>query len=159
MQVLVFSRNRVTEKNVQVFHGRGGLERLLSSSHVIVSTLPLNKTTERLIRSKELSIMKKDAILVNIGRAEIIDQASLYDHLAKNPSFVYATDVWWLKNGKEELAPAYPFLSLPNFIGTPHASGPSAALTGKPMELAVVNTLRFLKGQKPRNIVIRSEYL
>jgi phosphoglycerate dehydrogenase-like enzyme len=159
MQVLVFSRNRVTEKNVQVFHGRGGLERLLSSSHVIVSTLPLNKTTDRLIRSKELSIMKKDAILVNIGRAEIVDQASLYDHLVKNPSFSYATDVWWLKNGKEALTPAYPFRNLLNFIGTPHSSGPSAAITGRPMELAAQNTLRFLKGLKPKNVVNWADYL
>ncbi len=158
MRVLAFSRKPVREKDIRSFHGKGGLGRLLSSSDLIFSTLPLSKSTDRLIGSGELSMMKRDAILVNIGRAEVMDQASLYEHLAKNPGFVYATDVWWLKNGKEELPPAYPFLSLPNFIGTPHASGPSAALTGKPMEFAVANTLRFLKGQKPTNIVNKSEY-
>ncbi len=159
MRVLAFSRNPVRGKDVRSFHGKGGLDRLLSSSDLIFSTLPLSKNTDRLIGSGELSMMKRDATLVNIGRAEVMDQASLYNHLAKNPGFVYATDVWWMKNGKEELPPAYPFLNLPNFMGTPHASGPSAALTGKPMEMAVANTLRFLKGQKPKNIVIRSEYL
>ncbi len=159
MRVLAFSRKPVREKGISSFHGKGGLDRLLSSSDLIFSTLPLSKSTDNLIGRRELSIMKKDVILVNIGRAEVIDQASLYDHLGKNPSSVYATDVWWMKNGREELPPAYPLLSLANFIGTPHASGPSAALTGKPMEMAVANTLRFLKGQKPKNIVVRSEYL
>lgn len=159
MRVMTFSRKRVTERNLRSLLGKSSLDRLLSSSDVIVSTLPLNRTTDRLIGSKELSIMKKDAILVNIGRAEIIDQGSLYNHLAKNPSFSYATDVWWLKNGREALTPAYPFLTLPNFIGTPHASGPSAAITGRPMELAVQNTLRFLKGLKPKNVVNWADYL
>ncbi len=159
MRVIAFSRKPVRLRGVLLVKGKAGLDRLLSTSDLIVSTLPLNRSTNRLIGRQELSLMKKDALLVNISRAEIIDQASMYEHLVKNPSFVYATDVWWLKDGKEEIPPAYPFLSLSNFIGAPHASGPSAALTGRTMEAAVVNTIRFLEGRKPKNIVNRFEYL
>jgi len=159
MHVIAFSRKPVRMSGVRVLRGRAGLERLLSASDLLVLTLPLNKSTDHLIGGHELALMRKEAVMVNIGRAEIIDQGALYEHLAKNPGFVYATDVWWLKNGKAEIPPAYPLLSLSNFIGAPHASGPSAALTGRPMEAAVVNTIRFLKGQRPENIVDRTEYL
>jgi phosphoglycerate dehydrogenase-like enzyme len=103
--------------------------------------------------------MRRDGILVNIARGEIVNQAALFEHLVNNPDFVYATDVWWTENGKESFSPRFPFLRLGNFIGTPHVSGPSAFVTRIPAEHAIENLLRFLRGDAPENVVDRSEYL
>lgn len=159
MPVAVLSRRKVEEADVVSMHGRPGLEELLRTSDALVVALPLTGSTEKLIGRAELSMMKRDAILVNVSRAEVVDQEAVYDHLTKNPRFVYATDVWWLKDGRESYAPALPFHELENFIGTPHASGPSATVGGGPLRSAVANLLRFFRGERPENVVSRSEYV
>jgi phosphoglycerate dehydrogenase-like enzyme len=158
MDVSVFSRTKVDEPGLVSEEGGEGLRKVLRSSDAVVVTLPLTRATERLIGAAELSMMKRDAILVNVSRAEVVDQDAVYDHLTKNPRFVYATDVWWLKDGRESYAPRLPFLELENFIGTPHVSGPSASVGGGPLRNAVANVLRFVRGEPLVNVVDREEY-
>ena len=158
MIVYAFSRKKSAAKEVKFFTGTSGLSNLLKKSDAVVLALPLTSQTARIINSDRLSEMKKDAILVNIARGELVDEKAMYEHLVANPNFRYATDVWWYRESRESLKTDYPFLSLPNFIGTPHVSGPSGLATGRPAQLAVENTIRFLRGLKPRNIVYAEEY-
>ena len=158
MQVHGFSRKKSGVKGVKVFTGTSGLTNLLKKSDAVVLALPLTSQTAKIINAERLSEMKKDAILVNIARGELVDEKSVYEHLLANPNFRYATDVWWYRESRESLKTDYPFLSLSNFIGTPHVSGPSGLATGRPVQLAVENTIRFLRGLKPRNIVNPDEY-
>ena len=165
MNVIALSRSRRgasgsgTGRGVRIVRGRGALASLLAGSDAVVLTLPLTNLTEGIIGAKELSVAKRDAVLVNISRGDIVNQVALYEHLRRNPSFRYATDVWWYKEGRETLLTDYPFTSLPNFIGTPHISGPTALASGRPVRMAVENTIRYLRGLRPRNVVRRSEYL
>ncbi len=159
MRVYAYSRKRRLLKGVRVFQGQTGLSRLLKESDAIVLALPLTNQTTGIIDGKMLAEMKKTALLVNIARGELVDEKAVYDHMVANPNFRYATDVWWYREGRESLKTDYPFLSLPNFVSTPHVSGPSGLATGKPVRLAVENTIRFLKGLKPENIADPSEYL
>jgi len=158
MQVYAFSRKKSAVKEVKFFTGTSGLTNLLKRSDAIVLALPLTGQTARIINAERLSEMKKDAILVNIARGELVDEKAIYEHLVANPNFRYSTDVWWYRESRESLKTDYPFLSLPNFIGTPHVSGPSGLATGRPVQLAVENTIRFLRGLKPRNIVNPEDY-
>ena len=128
-------------------------------SDVVVIALPLSKRTVGLIGAAELDAMKRDAILVNVARAEIVDEEALYRHLVKNGRFTYATDVWQIKRGKETYASKFPLSKLPNFIGTPHVAGGSAALAGEPGKSAVENLVRYLRGEAPQNVVDPSEYI
>jgi len=158
MNVMEFSRRKAGDPGIVSLRGRSGFEKVLRESDAAVIALPLTKSTRGMIGEKELSMMKREAILVNIARAEIVDEAAIYSHLAANRRFTYATDVWWMKEGKESYAPELPFLKLENFIGTPHVSGPSAAVTSAPQRRAVKNVLRFLRGEELLNVVDRSEY-
>ena len=97
--------------------------------------------------------------MVNVARAEIVDEEAIYRHLVKFPQFTYATDVWQIKRGKETYASKFPLLKLPNFIGTPHVAGGSSALTGEPGKAAVENLMLFLRGEPPKNVVDPSEYI
>lgn len=159
MNVIAYSRHASPERDVQTFHGGDGLLRLLGKSDVAVIALPLSKLTVSLIGGAELAAMKDNAILVNIARAEIVDEEALYRHLGERPQFVYATDVWQIKRGNETFTSKFPLVKLPNFIGTPHVAGGSASLTGEPGKVAVENLLRYLKGQAPQNVVDPSEYI
>jgi phosphoglycerate dehydrogenase-like enzyme len=158
MQVYAFSRKKSASKEVKFLTGTSGLTNLLKKSDAVVLALPLTSQTARIINSERLSEMKKDAILVNIARGELVEEKAMYEHLVANPNFRYATDVWWYRESRESLKTDYPFLSLPNFIATPHVSGPSGLATGRPVQLAVENTIRFLRGLRPRNIVNPEEY-
>ncbi len=158
MQVYAFSRKKSAAKRVKFFTGTSGLTNLLKKSDAVVLALPLTSQTAKIINAERLSEMKKDAILVNIARGELVDEKAMYEHLVANQNFRYATDVWWYRESRESLKTDYPFLSLPNFIGTPHVSGPSSLATGRPVQLGVENTIRFLRGRRPRNVVDPEEY-
>ncbi|HVB96062.1 MAG TPA: 2-hydroxyacid dehydrogenase [Nitrososphaerales archaeon] len=159
MNVIAFSRHASPESGVQVFRGGEGLLRVLRKSDAVVIALPLSKLTVGLIGTAELAAMKNDAILVNVARAEIVDEEALYRHLVKNQQFTYATDVWQIRRGKETYSSKFPLLKLPNFIGTPHVAGGSAALTGEPGKAAAENVVRYLRGEAPQNVVDPSEYI
>ena len=158
MQVYAFSRKKSAAKGVKFFTGTNGLREILKKSDAVVLSLPLTSQTARIISAERLLEMKKDGILVNVARGELVDEKAMHDHLLTNPNFRYATDVWWYRENRESLKTDYPFFSLPNFIGTPHVSGPSGSATGQPAKQAVENTIRFLKGLQPRNIVNAEEY-
>jgi glycerate dehydrogenase len=159
MKIYAFSRKLVREKGVRSFQGDKGLLTVLAESDAVIVSLPLTELTNKILGADKLATMKKDAILVNIARGELVDETALYEHLKANPDFRYATDVWWYRESKESLKTTHPFFELPNFIGTPHVSGPSGLATGKPVRFAVENMTRFLRGLKPENIVNPAEYL
>jgi len=159
VNIHAFSRKPIREKGVRSFQGNKGLSRVLAESDAVIISLPLTKFTNKIIDADKLATMKKDAIIVNIARGELVDETALYDHLKTNPDFRYATDVWWYREGKESLKTVSPFFELSNFIGTPHVSGPSGLATGKPAKFAVANVMRFLRGLRPKNIVDQAEYL
>ena len=53
------------------------LEQLLAESDIVSIHAPLNEKTNGLVGQKELGMMKKDAILVNMGRGGIVDESAL----------------------------------------------------------------------------------
>lgn len=157
MEIVVYCRSKPRD-DVEYFQGREGLELMLPKCDALVLALPLTNATRNLLGARELGLMKRDAILVNVARGEIVDQRALYNHLSKNMDFTYATDVWWFRDGQEWYSPDLPFKELENFIGTPHASGPSAVVGRGPLRRGVRNILRFLQNETPINIVDRKEY-
>jgi glycerate dehydrogenase len=159
MKVLAFTRREIDEEGVTTFRGASGMTRMLPQCDFLVLALPLTKSTSRMLGREELRMMKRDAILVNVARADIVDEQAMYQQLVENRDFIFATDVWWSKDGHESYSPELPFLELDNFIGTPHASGPSALVGGGPLRHALENVELFLKGERPKNVVRRDEYV
>jgi phosphoglycerate dehydrogenase-like enzyme len=158
MNVVALSRSPRREKGAKVYRGAKGLDIILKASDAVLLSIPLTKVTEGMIGARELGLMKKDAVLVNVSRGDIVEQRALYEHLTANPAFRYATDVWWYKDNRETLETEFPFTTLPNFIGTPHSSGPAGVGGGEPQRSAVKNTIRFLRGRRPKNVMDPSEY-
>ncbi len=159
MRIVTYTRQGQVFKRVETFHGVDELHQMLRICDAVVIALPLSNQTANLIGAPELDAMKPNAILVNVARAEIVHETDLYDHLQQHPQFIYATDVWRVDHGAETFSMKLPFLSLDNFIGTPHVAGWAALLTLRPLQLATRNLIRFLTGQVPEHIVNREEYL
>ena len=158
MKVVAFGRSKRRSRGTRLLTGSKGLERLLRESDAVLLSVPLTQSTLRIIGEGELSMMKDSAVLVNIARGDLVDQKALYSRLTSHPDFKYATDAWWFREGKETLETDFPFAALPNFVGTPHTSGPTGVVSGRPGTLATGNVLLYLRGRQPRNLVDRSEY-
>jgi phosphoglycerate dehydrogenase-like enzyme len=136
------------------------LEALLSAADILVVSLPLTRATRGLIGGHELSLMKPDAILVNVARAAILDEDALYEHLKRNPSFSAGIDTWWQEpHHGGRFATRRPLLDLPNVLGSPHNSAITAGALAEAARQAAANIARHLRGEPVEHVVDRADYL
>ena len=91
------------------------LEELVSGSDIISVHVPLTPDTKGLIGAKELASMKESAIIINISRGGIVDEAALYDELRSGGIKGAALDVF-----ESEPPESSPLLGLDNVVLTPH---------------------------------------
>ncbi len=131
------------------------LKKVLAIADFCIIALPLTPETENLIDEEKLSVMKKNAILVNVGRGKIINERALYNHLRKNKSFIAALDVWWKypKQG-EKFQQNCDFASLDNVIMSPHCAGVYENYEIDLLKHALENIKLILLGKMPRNIIL-----
>ena len=131
-----------------------GLDALLTAADVLIVSAPLTPATKGLIGARELGLMKSDAILVNLARGEIIQEAPLFAHLQANPEFFACIDAWWVEPVRQGVFRMdQPFLSLPNVIGSPHNSASIPGVTAAALRRAVANISRVLAGETPHYLL------
>jgi len=159
IKVLAVNTSGRTEENVDFIGTLDDLEQVLSSSDVVVLSLPLNKRTRNLIGKRELSWMKDDAILINVARGGIIDEAALYEHVKQNPDFKAGIDTWWIEPfSHNAFRTDHPFFSLPNLLGSPHNSAIVVGISEESTRRAVENIVRFWNNEQVRGRVQREDY-
>jgi phosphoglycerate dehydrogenase-like enzyme len=135
------------------------LDEVLAAADVVVVCLPLNLATQGLIGARELALMKPTAILVNVARGAIVQEGPLYEHLRSHPDFSAGIDAWWEEPATGgRFHPGYPFLDLPNFIGSPHNSGIVPGTLEGAARLAAQNVLRYFHGEALAGVVRREDY-
>jgi len=149
-----------TDEPVEFIGTLKDLKHVLSSSDVVSISLPLMKATRGLIGKRELGWMKADAILINVARGAVIDEEALYEHLRSHPRFQAGLDVWWIEPfSSGEFRTSYPFLSLPNVLGSPHNSAMVPGINEEGTRRAVENVKRFLRGEPIEGLVKREDYV
>jgi glycerate dehydrogenase len=136
------------------------LDQVLAEADVLVIALPLTRSTRGLIGARELGLMKPSAILVNVGRAAIVDERALYEHLRDHPEFCAGLDAWWHEPAPgTKFSTGYPFFDLPNLIGSPHNSGVTDGALQVGAVRAAENVRRFLRGEAVTGVVRREDYV
>ena len=122
MQVIYNNRNRV-DSTIEhdcksTFKTK---EALLNEADFVVLALPFTKSNYHIIAAKELELMKPSAILINIARGGLIDEAALAEALHQKKIAAAALDVF-----EEEPVIYAGLLDLPNVVLTPHIAGATA---------------------------------
>ncbi|MGN6677200.1 MAG: 2-hydroxyacid dehydrogenase [Streptosporangiaceae bacterium] len=159
-RICAVTRTGQTTEPADVTASIADLHRVLPTADVLIIALPLTLATRGLIGAAELGLMKPDTILVNVGRGPIIDQAALYEHLRTHQDFTAGIDTWWAEPaGDAPFRTDYPFLDLPNVLGSPHNSSIVAGTMISAARRAAVNVRRYLRGEPVTGIIRRSDYV
>lgn len=117
----------VIEDGVPVYPP-ASLHDLLPHTDVLMVAAPHTPETEGLIGAAELARLPSHAILVNIGRGHVVDEAALYTALRDGTIMAAGLDVWYrYPNSEAERANTppsdYPFHELDNVVMSPHRGG------------------------------------
>lgn len=103
------------------------IRKALGIADVAICTLPLTNETRGLIDSEILKFCKKGMLLINLSRAVVMDEDSVYQALREGKIEGFASDVWWNapKRGESESYPSThnKFWKLDNVIMSPHRAG------------------------------------
>jgi phosphoglycerate dehydrogenase-like enzyme len=154
MRIHAINRRGRSEEPVDWIGTPDRLDELLAASDVLIISLPLTRASERMIGALELSRMKDDAIMVNLARGEIVDEAALYAHLKTHPAFTACIDAWWVEPIRHgEFRMDHPFLQLPNVIASPHNSAVARGSREIALRRAVANCRRVFVGEAPLHLI------
>lgn len=140
------------------------LNKFLKAIDILIIAIPHTSKTEGMIGKKELKLLGKNSLLVNVARGLIVDEESLYEALKNNIIGGAALDVWYNyqpekdKNGREYPF-KFPFHKLKNIVMSPHrAASPFDDI--KRWDEVIENIRKVAKGKKDYlNIVdLKEEY-
>lgn len=125
--------------------------KYLPEVDVIVCCIPNTKDTEGYFDADTLKLIKNDAIIVNVGRGNFIDNIALNEELNNGHLFGAALDV----TNPEPLPENHPLWSNPRCFITPHASGVGFGHLDKTVDLiadiAIRNIKHYIAGEELEN--------
>ena len=129
------------------------MAELLPWADWVVCALPLTPETRGLIGSRELGLMRTDAILVNTARAAVVDEAALLHVLRHRDIGGAALDVFW----EEPLAPDHPILDLDNVTVTPHVAGAADDVQRHHARMILDDIARWQAGEPLQHAVVQPQ--
>jgi glyoxylate reductase len=149
MKILYHSRNRASAAaEAESGAAYAGKEQLLRTADVVLLILPYGPDTHHFIGAAELAMMKPTAVLVNMARGGIVDDAALVEALKAKTIWAAGLDVY---ENEPRVNPG--LLPLRNVVLSPHIASASEP-TRKAMAMtAARNLVAALSGQAPPNLL------
>ena len=121
------------------------LDRLLAESDYISIHIPLDAETRHLIDAEKLALLKPSAVLINVARGGIVDEAALAAALTSGRLRAAGIDVFT----QEPPDADDPLLGLPQVVATPHVAGTTFGTSKRRGEVCVENIARIADGLPP----------
>ena len=149
VNLLYWSRTRHKEIEVEIGIEWAELPALLARSDVISIHLPGSPETHHIIGAKELSQMRRGAMIVNTARGRVIDEAALVEALRSGHISSAGLDVFEL----EPIKPDNPLLGMDNVVLTPHLGASSLEAMRRMATQVAKGVLDTLEGREPPNRV------
>jgi glyoxylate reductase len=137
----VIRQNQQLEKELGIEYVP--LDKLLAESDFVTIHTNLTPETRHLIGTKQLTQMKKTAVIVNTARGPLIDNIALYEALRDGKIAYAGLDV----TEPEPIPPDHPLLTLDNALIVPHIASASTTTRTKMGLIAADNLIAGLKGE------------
>jgi phosphoglycerate dehydrogenase-like enzyme len=127
------------------------LQQMLSGIDVLLCTAPLTAETHHMIGHAQFDALKPTAILINLGRGPVVDEAALVTALQHRRLMGAALDVF----EQEPLAEQSPLWGMENVLISPHCTDwtEQPAALDLTMQCFIANFHRYLKGEPLENVV------
>ncbi|SDH78883.1 2-hydroxyacid dehydrogenase [Pseudomonas abietaniphila] len=148
MPILYSGNSRKTAVEQELGAQFRTLDQLLAESDFVCLVVPLSEKTKHLISTRELSLMKKGAILVNIARGPIVDEPALIEALKNGTIRGAGLDVY-----EKEPLPESPLFQLSNAVTLPHIGSATHETRQAMADRAYDNLRAALLGEKPQDLV------
>ncbi|MCS3471388.1 gluconate 2-dehydrogenase [Pseudomonas sp. JUb42] len=148
MPILYSGNSRKTEVEHELGAQFRSLDQLLAEADFVCLVVPLSEKTRHLISTRELGLMKRNAILINIARGPIVDEPALIKALQDGTIRGAGLDVY----EKEPLSES-PLFQLSNAVTLPHIGSATSETRQAMADLAYENLRSALLGDKPKNLV------
>lgn len=116
--IIALNRSKVKDANIDQWVPLGKIDSILGKADIVIVSLALTKETYHLIKQRQFYLMKKDSILVNLSRGDIICENDLINVLEHGWFRGVALDVF----SQEPLNSQSPLWNYDRVIITPHNS-------------------------------------
>lgn len=150
MRVLAYDPYFPTDRAAELGAEIVPIERLMAEADAVVVTAALTPETRHLVNAERLALMKRDAVLVNVARGPLIDQAALAKALQAGGIRGAALDVL----EKEPADDDDPILDCDNVLLSPHATGWTDLLSFGNGSGCVRSLLEVKRGFRPSHLVV-----
>lgn len=144
MQIIIYDHNSARkEAELGSFVS---LEELIRESDIVSLHVPLTADTRSMIGKRELEAMKESAVLINVSRGGIVDEAALKKALDQGEIAGAGLDVV----EEEPIPDGHPLLTTDRCIITPHMAWLAKESRQRLLDMAVENFKAYLDG-RPQN--------
>ncbi len=145
-EILAYSRSKKQGVNCV------SLDELLEKSDIVSLHLPLSNETRGIIGKKELEKMKKTAVLVNVARGALTDEATVAEAIKNGEIAAFGTDVYSIEPIREE-NPLFKIMDRENVIFTPHLAWGAYEARERCRDEVILNIKDFFDGGKRNRLV------
>ena len=150
MRIVGVTRSAKASGEVDAVESLASLHRVLGEADVVVVAIALTAETHHLIDAAALAACKRGAVIVNVARGGVIDQAALIDALRSGQIGGAGLDV----TDPEPLPAGDPLWTAPNVVISPHYAGGGSLASMKRIADGVVENFRRLqRGETLANVV------
>jgi phosphoglycerate dehydrogenase-like enzyme len=154
MRVLGVNRDGAPHVDVDQTYPTSRLAEAFARADAIAITLPMTAKTTGLVDAAALAALPQHAIVANVGRGSVVDQAALLEMLSSGRLAGAVLDVF----ASEPLEPAHPFWTMPNVVMSPHTAALSSRENARIIEIFCENLGRLARGEALRNEVNLVEF-
>ena len=142
-----WSRTQKKVEGVKCLNGSTGLFEVLKRAEILILLLPLTKDTKFILDEDTLSLLPRNAKIINAGRGELIDDNALLRKLKSRYISNATLDVFQ----QEPLQKEHPYWILPHVTVTPHIAADTPIKSSS--KVIAKNIKDLIDGKKPAGIV------
>ncbi len=134
---------------LDAFYSPARVNEMLAECDYVAVSAPNTPETRGMIGKAQIEAMKSTAVIVNVGRGQVIDEAALIAALESNRIRGAGLDVFTT----EPLPVGHPFYRLKNVLLSPHCADHTPGWLDRAVEFFLANFDRFRKGEPLQNVV------
>lgn len=143
LRVIGVRRQPAPVRGIEAIVRPDQLHEVLEQADIVALTCPLTPETQGLIEAAALAAMKPSAVLINVARGRVVDEAALLAALQEGRLAGAGLDCFH----DEPLPATSPFWELPQVIITPHSAGETRAYETNVIDILLDNLGRLARGE------------